>query len=315
MRRYLWYLVSTVILGQLAIAAILGYRYWIVRDVSDQDISLSQITIYQEAKIEALEPGAVDTVFLGDSSLGNAINVRVFDREIGTRSVNLALTGSYGHAGALVFLRKMLARQPKLKNVILFFSVDAMGWGMNPQGRFFMTASPVEPALNRQDQVKLLLTYLGNLTQGREAAAFAKKIARNKAMIELPPELVRDDYIIAQAKISPQSPDIMRYRFPTVEAVENTPYLKEIGRICRDRKLRCYYAQGPIMKELLTDNEAEKEYLGAAIRKIASYDIQIINTKPYAMSQEEIGDSIFHLSHDYRDTYTLQFAKALKPLL
>ena len=51
---------------------------------------------YQIKKTQTLQN--IDTVFVGDSSLGNALDAQHFSSLSGKDSVNLALTGLYGYA-------------------------------------------------------------------------------------------------------------------------------------------------------------------------------------------------------------------------
>ena len=76
---------------------------------------------YQIQKIE--QSKNFDTVLLGDSTLGNAINNEIFSEELELNSINLALNEIYGFAGIYNLLKLSYAKNEKnLKNVILFHS-------------------------------------------------------------------------------------------------------------------------------------------------------------------------------------------------
>ena len=59
---------------------------------------------YQLKKLSTEED--VDTIFIGDSSLGNSINADLFSAQGATKALNLALTGNYGYAGSYNMLKK-----------------------------------------------------------------------------------------------------------------------------------------------------------------------------------------------------------------
>jgi hypothetical protein len=297
------------------VAMVLAYRYWIARDLSDIDPSINQITLYQEQKIAALKPGQIDTVFLGDSALGNAINAALFDKLTGTRSVNLALTGSHGHAGALIFLQKIAKREPSLKRVILFFSVDALAWGLNKEGRFYMSPSPWQPGFSLPEQISLGVTYVEKLTQGQPALEYLKKVIRGQGKIELPLSIYTDDYIVSHAKIKVDSENVRQYHLPKKVLPKSTRYLSQIGVLCRQLQLQCIYVQGPIMAELISGNTEEVEFFDSVKTSVATSGIALANDRPFLMKQEDRGDSIFHVSPDARDRFTRYYAQLLKPLL
>jgi hypothetical protein len=75
---------------------------------------------YQESKIATASD--VDTVILGDSSIGYALDSDEFSALSGRRTLNLALTGwNYGIGGAYVLLSEVLGRvQPK--NIVFAFT-------------------------------------------------------------------------------------------------------------------------------------------------------------------------------------------------
>src|SRR5687767_8650401 len=70
---------------------------------------------YQAAKLEG--PPA-DTIFVGDSTLGHAIDAELWSALSGRRAVNLALTGVYGYEGGYNFIERSL-RNLRPRNVIL----------------------------------------------------------------------------------------------------------------------------------------------------------------------------------------------------
>src|SRR4051812_2425847 len=76
-----------------------------------------ELYAYQMEKLKTAHD--IDTVFLGDSSLGNAIDAKLWDQWTGKKSLNLALTSGYGYQGAYVMLENVLASGLTPKNAII----------------------------------------------------------------------------------------------------------------------------------------------------------------------------------------------------
>jgi hypothetical protein len=84
--RLLW---TTLLILTVGITAT-GYRLGLV------EVANHEIYGYQRDKLGTAR--TIDIAFVGDSSLGNAINAELFSSLSGHNAVNLALTGSYGSA-------------------------------------------------------------------------------------------------------------------------------------------------------------------------------------------------------------------------
>lgn len=313
--RYFSALILTTALGLGALGTVLGIKYWSYRDLHRIDPAVGQITRLAEEKLTSLPPNAIDTVFVGDSSLGYAIDAHIFDGISGTRSVNLALTGTHGHVGALFLLRRAAHRQGRLKNVVLFFSVDAMGWGANLDGRFYMSAWPIEPALSFRTQLQLLNVYVARLTDWREALTQISYWLRGIDRINLSAELRRRGYVASPSKIAPDSPHIVSYNMPREVAAESTIYIKEIGRLCRRMAWNCMYVFGPMLERAIKRNAAEAAYLAQSNQALEAAGIRQLNNGPFPVSDAERGDTIFHVAHDLRERFTQKYAQVLCPAL
>ena len=170
--RYLINVLAVAAALLLGCMTILSVKYWVYRDLNRMDSVVGQVTRLAEEKLHAADLSRLDTIFVGDSSLGYGLDPSEFDRLTGTRSLSLPLTGAHGLPAALVLLRRIADRTNRPLNVVLYFSVDGLAWGENPDGRFFMSPSPVEPALWADAQVRLLLVYLYRLINGHEAFTF-----------------------------------------------------------------------------------------------------------------------------------------------
>ncbi|MFV0422243.1 hypothetical protein [Oleidesulfovibrio sp.] len=76
-------------------------------------------------QIEQIDTEAsVQTVFVGDSSLGNAINAPLYSEITGTSSLSLALTGSFGVQGSINMALRAMDQHPEIRNVVIMQTLD-----------------------------------------------------------------------------------------------------------------------------------------------------------------------------------------------
>src|SRR5262249_18526331 len=142
-RRYLTTLLAALSLLVVALVSVTatGYRLGLV-EAANHDIYR-----YQTAKIEAAAP--IDIAFVGDSSLGNAIDATRFGELAARRTANLALNGSYGSGGSYNMVRKLLfAKRPQL--IVVMQSIDTMrrddafpGFYFSAEPSELLTSSPI----------------------------------------------------------------------------------------------------------------------------------------------------------------------------
>lgn len=299
----------------LLLTTLLATKYWVIRDLNRMDESVGKVTKLAEEKIDAIGADGVDTVFLGDSSLGYAINSSEFDRVSGTRSVNLALTGGHGHAGALVHLRRLAREQPGIEHVILFFNVDLMSSGDSLDGRFFMSPWPVEPALSPRYQVELLRVYVNRLSDWREAANLIWLLVSGTEKLVISQELRDRGYIMSGGRIALDSPHIKQYDMPRQVAHTGLMFLRGVSALCEQNAWNCIYVHGPMIERAIERNEAEDRYLREASRVLGEIGLTLLDWRPLEISDEDRGDTIFHVAKDKRDVFSRRYAELLSPLL
>lgn len=315
MKRYIVVVALCVVMATVAVMTLNAIKFWSVRDLHRIDPSVGQVTKLAEEKMDALAPGGIDTVFLGDSSLGYAVDAAAFDRIAGTRSVNLALTGGHGHAGALVYLRRLKREQKALRNVILFFNVDAMAYGSNLRGRFYMSPWPIEPALGLRHQIKLIGTYLSRLTELWEAQSLVWQWLSGVDRTAISDDLRARGYIASYGRIDTGAPHFLAYSMPTVIGPPGPVYLRAISRLCKAEGWNCIYIQGPMVSQAIKDNDAERAYLSASRDEIESLGIQLLDENPIRIHDEDRGDTIFHVTPTSRQKFTEIYAGLLSGLL
>jgi hypothetical protein len=309
MRRYLLALSCFVLAGIVGLGLLSAYRFWVLRDLDEADPRLGQLVRYQEEKIARLPAGTIDTVLIGDSSLGNGIDIRAFDAAAGVRASSLALTGNFGFGGGLELLRQLAERQP-IRNVILVYSIDAMASGSAHSGHFFVSPHPLVEGLSWGAQFSLLRVYASTLLNGRSAAILGGKLVRGDIWQDaLPQELYADDYVISDAQVAL---DRLDYRVPVKVAPGSTTYLRPIALLCVERKWNCLYAHGPVLARALAASGHARTYLVEADRAIEGAGIKVIPNSPVELTDDERGDTVFHASLGKRPDVTRRYVDLLR---
>ena len=295
-RRYLLTFFLVVLSGAALFAYASAYRFWTLRDLDEGDPRLGQLLRYQEQKIARLTPNSIDTVFIGDSSLGNGIDAREFDIALGGRSVSLALTGNFGFGGGLALLTQVGERQP-IRNVILFYSIDAMATGAAPEGYFFASPRLFVEGLSWRDGIGLVRAYASMLLNGHSALILARKLMHGDGLAqpELPEDLYANDYVISRAQIDLAG---LSYEVPRSVNPGSTIYLSAIARLCAVRGWNCVYAHGPVLARSLDASVHAGAYLAEAQRVIGALGLQVVTASPVTLADAERGDT--RLSHPHR---------------
>ena len=244
---------------------------------------------FQEARLAAAPP--FDTVLIGDSSLGNAIDEEVFGQATGTRAVNLALTGRFAYAGSYNMLRRALERGP-VRNVVLFHTTDIMS-GPFGYDAYVLSApdadlGPFEPRV-RWEMVK----------------AFASQTLDHQVLRRRYIPVFEGDYIRQGTEAAPF------YHSPPPRP-EHVYFLRQIVRLCRERRLNCLYVVGPLGAPKVVKNRGMIADTSALVRQSG---VTMVNDWPMVMPVEDVGDSADHVKPALKAAYTRRYAALIAPHL
>ena len=88
--------------------------------MTDNDV----IRNYQLEKINSSNFSNINTIIIGDSSGGNAIDSKLFSELSGLNTKNICLTGSWGLVGSLGILKKSIEKNENIKNIIIIHTLD-----------------------------------------------------------------------------------------------------------------------------------------------------------------------------------------------
>jgi hypothetical protein len=260
-------------------------------------------------QLEKLDRSAgFDTVFVGDSSLGNAIDAGTFDRLTGRRSVNLALTGLFGYAGSYNMLRRAIDREPGLRTVIVIQAADMMARADDLRGYVLSTPRVLDPDLPAALRRPVAAAWIGELLDWQTV-----KTAIRAPLLKLLSRPVRDivienDYVKQATTRAPLG--------PALRAQDVVPgkldFLRRIAELCRARNLTCVYAHGPMAAPLL---DRSRGYFRAADRLIESTGLPLAAPEPVPIAENQIGDTQNHAAPAAKAAMTARYAAMLRPFM
>lgn len=264
------------------------------------DTSFGFQVLYRHQLDKIAGGGEVDTVLIGDSSLGNGIDAGRFSRLTGTRAMNLALTGSYGHAGAYNLLKRLAGRP--VRNVVVMGALDTMTRDVSHAG-YLLTLAGVKdvlelPAAERGGLVAAFYDQILSLRKFKDAVRNLLGLGRKKFFIEA-------DYIRQGDPVDPS-------RFAPLRQSQIIPdktrFLERIRAHCAARDINLIYVHGPVYEEL---GRASADYVAEANRRLAATGIKLVPDLTL-IPRAEVGDSTDHVAPPYKGKFTGRYAELLK---
>ena len=252
----------------------------------------TEILDYQLDKLAAVRD--VGVLLLGDSSLGNAVEARDWERALQRPVLSLALTGDFGYEGSLNMLRRSLRRvRPDL--VVLVHTLE-MPRRKNRWAGLIYTAERLEDLTDAPplDIVASLanLDLSGEMLRGWIAGLHANGLA-----------LVAADYPAQRAR----GPDGTghggdgRYLAPSALREGAMRTLDRIGALCQSAGVPCLYAHGPYVEPFCSKSEA---FVAAANARIAKAGLRVVDGTPLCIPRSEVGDSPEHPAPEWKTAYS-----------
>jgi len=271
-----------------------GYRLGLV------EVANHEIYGYQRDKLGTAR--TIDIAFVGDSSLGNAIDAALFSSLAGRDTVNLALTGSYGSGGAYNMAYKLLQdHTPRL--IVVMQSIDVMRRKEAFPG-FYFSAEPSQ--LLTTSPIRILELYFSLKTARRVVEQLWKH-----GLAE-PAELFVNDYIAQTSVYSPPAELGMDPLLPNMVAQAQLDYVGQIADLCRQHDTECVYAYGPIYDGYCTQ---AMEYVAKVESGVAATGLPIVAGTPLCIPEIELGDTVDHVRPDLKESYTRRYFELLRPYI
>jgi hypothetical protein len=297
MKSYLIALIAiiTIILGAMAAMAAVGVYACLKCDV----------LLFQESKIAALSSD-VETVILGDSSIGYGLDAKTFSELSHQKTVNLALTGfNYGPGGAYVLLKEVLS-QVRPKNVLIALSAQTLSVAMwkikwrpirgliqaarrHPQWLFTLNRE-VSWQATKELGVELFDKQL--LSEGLDYLRGARPVISG--------DFSRYDYYAPGTDVV-QVAKNSTYALEGVPPLDYDVFFERIAKLCKANGINCMFMYGPLMQKFV---EHSQMTLRALTSQIERAGIKVIDQSPIEIPDEDLGNTINHIQPRLRAAYT-----------
>lgn len=279
------------------LVSFLGYRYNIT------DFHFLKLFHYQMDKLA--RGTAPEVVFVGDSSLGNAIDVGMVREKRGVEAYNLALTGAFGYVGSHNMIQQVLAvGRPKL--VVIMHTVDMMSREETLLADLLTTPDPdarvLELPLKEVARAYLTFDSLGRVMSGVKIRLSGRQ----------------DDTVIANDYVKQGERGARRIATGVGQAIRKLPAtairdpmlesLRRVALLCGREGLHCVYAHGPLVAPLC---EEFAPFIRAANARIRAIGLPLLSDTPYCVPVSQIGDADDHVAPAFKQTATRYYLDRL----
>ena len=257
------------------------------------------ILSYQKKKIASTEN--IEIIFLGDSSLGNGLNTKVFTNLSDKKTLNLALTEIYGFAGQYNLLREAYKNNKNsLKKVFIINSISFFDNSLEEEA-FFISSNSFYDILHSSNIFKFSFNYIKYMIKyvimGKEDG-YETFLSKN----------IKNDYIVQSDK----KDLIYKKNLEIIDYKKKTKFLKLINDFCKKNNIDLYTVVGPLYDKTYIDNRKIFENL--------LKDFQIVFKKlniPFIkdiilLNNSQIGDFYTHSNYNYKNELTKRIYLKLK---
>jgi hypothetical protein len=256
---------------------------------------------YQLDKVSKLQQ--VDTVFVGDSSLGNAIDSALFTDLTGSSSVNLALTGNYGYAGAYNMVKKLEGKG--VRNLVVMTSINNLTQPISYEG-YLLTMKGIEDVRElsvkeRSELVSAFYSLILSPDNFQETVSnFLGFGQRNFRIVS--------DYVEQGEFSDPRGgPNLVESQLNP----KKTLFLAKLVRYCARQDIRLIHLHGPIFENTGLDSYQYLEHAAQVIDETGAMHLP----ETVMIPLEAIGDSSDHVHPGHKGAFTARFVALLKPHL
>ncbi len=278
----------------LSLLYVMAFNALVWNGLHVQNMAFAVLYDYQDVKARTSK---AETIFVGDSSLGNAINAALYSELSGRDVENFALTGKFGYRGSLEMIRHVHARNKNLRRVIVMQTPDMM---KRPPA---LEYRPPELYFRRDNFPGFDLTVYNFSALVRLVSALKDR----RWDIEENTQQIENDYI----RQGPPKDASLTYgglRSGDINPAK-ARYLKEIADYCDQYGLECLYAHAPVVEDICLNSTGYLESVNAIIRQSG---LKLANEAPLCIPKDKLGDSSDHVRPEYKDDYTRAYYEALK---
>jgi hypothetical protein len=297
MKSYLIVLVAIIMTALAAMTVLAGIGIYACLECD--------VLHFQESKIATLSPD-VETVILGDSSIGYGLDAKVFSELSHRKTVSLALTGfNYGMGGAYALLTEVLSRA-RPRNVLIAMSAQTLAVAISKLGgkpiRGFVQAAHRHPQLlftvNRE--------ISWQVTKEIGVEIFDEQLLMDGIAYVRGARPVIADYFFTYDYYAPstdvvQVPKTSTYALEAVPPADYDVFFERIARLCKANGINCIFMYGPLMQKIVEHSQPTLQRLTSQIERAG---IKVIGQSPIEIPDQDLGNTINHIQPRLRAAYT-----------
>ncbi|MFY9462906.1 MAG: hypothetical protein WAP52_01835 [Candidatus Sungiibacteriota bacterium] len=277
--------------------------------INTADFPFTDLDVLRHYQMDKLNKNLdrVETVILGDSAAGNAIDADLFSELSGQLTLNLALTGSFGFIGDYNLIKYLHQNAPHLKNIIIIHTLDIWQRPLSQEGYFDTMRYVNFPERYYWIFPWRIGSYLGYTMNLKKAAHIALSVLRGKE-----PSIAIDekyDYIPQGQERFSNGRKIIGPDARLKETIKNTEMFFALDALCGEKSINCIYMHGPIHEIMFNNSTAAIRRIDAILKSATS--IKYID-KIFHYESRYMGDSEDHIDPLYKGMITKAYFDALK---
>ena len=265
---------------------------------------------YQIQKLNKNDFKSIDTIFVGDSSCGNAISSKFFDSISNLKSKNLALSRSFGLLGSVGMIKKSLEKNPEIKNIIIIHTLDIWDDGYSKESILELFSFK---EIKKYLDIKTVFSYYFNLKEITWHAKFIMNKFTNKKLKYID---IKNDYIKQENKKYSNKKIKVDGRQNLNNIKISKWKFKELSllqELCQDKKLNCLFLNGPIHKEVIQNSKIFVNYMNNQLSNQFSKIKYFQNVSTYEGTK--MGDTYDHIDNRFKNEVTYDYYNIIKNYL
>ena len=236
-------------------------------------------------------------IFIGDSSLGNSINAKLYGEISGLETLNLSLTGLHGFAGTYNFLKRAKKNYPNLKNIYIMHTLDMFNRKISYQGYMLTSESAKDyDELCIEKKILSLDEYIRVVLNAKHFYNIFKYLLFDQNTSRS----ISNDYIEQSNERYSFSNEMLK-----IDSSLNSKklyFLDKIYKISLNDDYNIYYLHGPLDKRIVSSSEKYIKHVNNLLTKHFP-NLNVIEN-PIEILPKHIGDAADHVLPLYKSYYT-----------
>ena len=255
----------------------------------------SKLFYYQINKLET-EKGC-SILFIGDSSLGNAIDAKKFTELSSRQTLNVALNGLYGYAGSYNMLKAAVDKQKTIKDVVVMQTIDMLTREVSIEG-YVRSLTTMSDFLEVEDKINYFNHYIN----------FVRTLEPSDFILSGDDRQIKEDYIVQKGTFNSNNLNIPKTQDINLKKIE---YLLKIKEFCLANKINLTYVHGPIWHESKIKSE---DYILTCDSILLANGINVIG-EAIPIMPGQIGNTADHILPSCKLKFTNEYFELLSTSL